>query len=502
MKKRKKLLLLIIIVLLLFNTTVFADNGDMGYFGGISEGVNLPYTMDKYVDNKIKRQTTFDYREVTFLSGKPIECKGEITVTRKDIDFEKSPSGSYTETFTVNASNIDEQAQINRTITFTTSYRVKEGDFKRQIIRSSQLTRWNESITVGGETYTLNERSSTYSKSSIEDLTPGVSYYDTTISYNAHYLLNEANSEVISMVEGNIYGYNQPWSKVETQNINMQISRDGGNTIEMAIRIRPFFEAKKTLYYDETDPFPISFGGTYNQRLEREAVLNYEILSSKEYLTENQKKGSFLISPANEIEKLPIPENLDFISGHWAEEDLKRMYSMEIFTETPVKGMQFSAMNRGEFVKALCLAMDISTEKYEKTTRRSPQIFGDVPTSHPLYKYIMAAYDAKLIKGVGIQFDIDKPITRQEAFVIYIRVIGLERLGVTDSPQTPFLDDNVIAPWAKKEIMAGFNLGIIKGNSDGKLLPTNWITKAEAASIVNRLVEYLRNDISRDYRRL
>lgn len=490
-----------IIMFKFFHTTVFADDGEMGYFGGISEGVNLPYTMDKYVDNKVKKPTVFDYREMVFLSGEPIECKGTITITKKEVDFEKNPIGTYTETYTVKANNVETQADINRIITFITSYRVKEGDFKKQIIRSSKLTKWNETITVGGNTFRLNETASTYSKTSVEDLTPGVSYYDTTISYNAHYLLNDTN-EIISMVEGNIYGYNQPWSKVETQNLNMQISYDGGKTIDTAIRIRPFFEAKKTLYYDETDPFPISFGGTYNQRLEREATLTYEILSSKKYLLNNKKKGSLLIAPANEIEKLPIPENLDFITGHWAEEDLKRMYSMEIFTEIPVQGMQFSAMKRGEFVKTLCLAMDISTEKYEKITKRSPQVFGDVPPAHPLYKYIMAAYDAKLIKGVGIQFDVDKPITRQEAFTIYIRVIGLERLGITESPQTPFLDDTKIASWAKKEIMAGFKLGIIKGNSDGKLFPTNWITKAEAASIVNRLVEYLRNDISKDYRKL
>ncbi|PKM52612.1 MAG: hypothetical protein CVV02_00305 [Firmicutes bacterium HGW-Firmicutes-7] len=475
------------------------DGGEMGYSGGISEGTNLPYTMDKYVDSKIKKQTVFDYREMVFLTGEPIECIGTITVVKGTVDYIKSPSGTYKETYTIKASDAEGTTIISRVLNFTTSYRVKEGEFKRQIVRNSQITKWTESIITPEETYTLNSDASTYSKSSIEDMTPGVSYYDTVISYNARYSTSE-DEDLVSMVSGNIYGYSQPWSKVEAQNLRMEISGDGGLTFDTVVELKPVLEAKKTLYYDETNPYPISFGGSFNQRLERESTLSYNIISSSKTLSSKKKKGSILISPANNIEKLPISENLDFLTGHWAEEDVKKMYSMEIFTETPNTGMQYQAMHRGDFVKALCLAMDISTEKYEKITRTSPQIFADVPTTHPLYKYIMAAYDAKLIKGIGTSFDIAVPITRQEAFTIYVRVIGLERLGVTDSPQTPFVDDKMISPWAKKEIMAGFKLGIIKGDAQGRVLPTQWISKAEAAAIINRLVDYLREEISLDYR--
>ncbi|MBC7960577.1 MAG: S-layer homology domain-containing protein, partial [Vallitaleaceae bacterium] len=80
-------------------------------------------------------------------------------------------------------------------------------------------------------------------------------------------------------------------------------------------------------------------------------------------------------------------------------------------------------------------------------------------------------------------------------------VIGLERLGVTGSPMTPFVDDAKIAAWAKKEIMAGFKLGIIKGDQEGKVQPTKWMSKVEAAAIINRLIDYLREEISLSYRK-
>ncbi|PKM56771.1 MAG: S-layer homology domain-containing protein, partial [Firmicutes bacterium HGW-Firmicutes-3] len=55
--------------------------------------------------------------------------------------------------------------------------------------------------------------------------------------------------------------------------------------------------------------------------------------------------------------------------------------------------------------------------------------------------------------------------------------------------------------WAKKEIMAGYKLGIIKGDELGRVKPKQWISKSEAAAIVNRLIDYLRSDIGEDYRK-
>lgn len=497
MKKLSKVLLSIILVFNILNTTVLAsDGGELGFFGGISEGSNLPRTIDKYVDSGIKEDNEFEYYEVVFISGEPIELKGTIKVTKEELDIQTKPIGTYKEKYQISASNKEKEATIDKTIEFTTSYYTLMGEFKKQMITSSTVTNWNETIEVGNIEYELVEKASSYSKSSNIDMTPGVNYYDTVISYNAEYLSSE-DKEIVVMAGGNAYGYEQPWSKVETQEISMDIIADDW---QMVASLKPFSEAKKTIYYAKTDPFPISFGGTYNQRLEREAILTYEILSTNLQLTDNQKKNSMLLTTANEVEKLPIPENLDFIEGHWAAEDLKQLYSMKFFTEIPHQGMQYEAMPRGEFIKALCLAMDIDTTQYEMIDENSIQVFGDVPPEHPLYPYIMAAYDAKLIKGVGDNFNVGIPITRQEAFVIYIRVIGLERLGITNNPQTPFVDDGNISSWARRELMAGYKLGIIKGNENGQVLPTGWITKSEAAAIINRLINYLRDEISRDYR--
>ncbi|GKX28526.1 hypothetical protein SH1V18_10060 [Vallitalea longa] len=501
----KKIGVKIIFLIFAFSLTslyVYADMGDMGYFGGISEGTNLPKTIEKYVPVKPQKSRTMRYKEVVYISGEPIEVEGTIKVTKNDSVIDTKDMGSYTENYYISATNAEKKCTLTRDIKFTTSFYYVDGEFKKQIVRDSNVTSWKEKIVVDSVTYNLDNTFSTYSLTGVEDITPGVSYYDTSVSYDARFISSD-NETYNIRTEGSVYGYDQPWSKVESGKYNMDII---GPNDRMQITLNPSLEAKKTMYYDKTSPFPISFDGTYNQRLEREASLKYNITTNHPNLTKAQKENGVTISTPNQIEKLPIPAGLDFLESNPASEHMKKLYSMEIMKEIPHKSMQLEAISRGEFIKTVCLAMNIDTSKYIVTTRsrnKNPMeiIFGDVKPDHPLYPYIMAAYDAKLIKGVGDVFNVSKPISRQEAFCILIRVIGLEKIGKIDNTVTPFKDDYNISPWARKAILAGYKLGIIE-EKEGYLYPTKWLAKIEASAIIDNLIDYLREDISSYYRKI
>lgn len=483
---------------MMMTTPLSAAENEMGHMGGVSEGSNLPKTIEKYVDIPSSTTNTYQYKEVVFLSGEPIEFEGTIVVAVNDSVLETETEGSYAETYTISATNAAEDASLERTLDFTTYFRVIEGEFKKQVKTDSILNSWVETVTTSDKTFTLDTSSTTFSKTGVKDITPGITYFSTLVSYVGTFEDAEGNrSEVI--VDGSNYGYDQPWSKIETQEREITIDHNATGSEDMTVTTRSTLESKKTIYYDETEPYPISFEGTYNQRMEREGVLTYQINTYHKDLESSDYQGSYTIKTANQIEKLQIPENLDFVQGHWAESDFKKLYSMEILTEIPHSGMQYEAISRGDYIKALCMAMNIDTQKYIDNT--DEVVFGDVTSDHPHYAYVMAAFDNKLVKGTGANFDVDRPINREEAFVIYIRVIGLERLGVTESPITSFVDDSSISPWAKKEILAGQRLGIIKGDSKGYVNPKQWISKAEAAAIINRLIDYLREDIAADYRK-
>ncbi|MCT4545190.1 MAG: S-layer homology domain-containing protein [Vallitalea sp.] len=496
----KKIYIKILFLVFAFSVSgisVNADIGDMGFFGGISEGTNLPKTIEKYVPVKPLRTRTMQYKEIVFISGEPVEFEGTIKITKNDDIINNEANGNYTEKYQINAENTERKATLDRNIQFTTSFYYVHSDFKKQIVRDSKVDSWNEQIVIDNTTYNLNEDFSTFSLTGVEDLTPGVSYYNNSISYNAVFIASD-DKKIEVKTEGSIYGYDQPWSKVEAGKLNMDIV---GNEDEMQITLKPSLEAKKTMYYDKTSPFPISFEGTYNQRLERESSLKYNITTYHPQLTKSKLENSIMITTAKQIEKLPIPAGLDFLQSHWAKESIEKLYSLEIMTEIPNKSMTVEAMNRGEFIKLICLAMNMDTTKYKDDKSKDDRkiIFGDVLPNNPLYPYIMTAYDAKLIKGVGDVFNVSKPITREEAFSIYIRVIGLERIGKLGTV-TPFKDDEKISSWARKSILAGYKLGIIQGNGNGFLEPRKWLSKVQAGTIINKLIDYLREGISQDYR--
>lgn len=503
MKKICGKIIFFIFAFSLTSMCVYADIGDMGYFGGISEGTNLPKTIEKYVPVKPQKTRTMRYKEMIYISGEPIEVEGTIKINKDDSVIDTKDRGSYNENYIIDASNAAKDCKLSRNIKFTTSFYYVDGEFKKQIVRDSAVTSWTETITIDGVTYKLDKDLSTYSLTSVEDITPGVSYYLTSVSYDARFV--STNKEIYNIqTEGSVNGYDQPWSKVESGELTMDII---GPNDRMQITLNPSLEAKKTMYYDKTSPFPISFDGTYNQRLEREASLKYKITTNHPNLTRAQMENGITISMPNQIEKLPIPAGLEFLDSNPASEHMKKLYSMEIMTEIPHKSMQLEAISRGEFIKAICRAMNMDISKYVVSPRNRNKnkdtmeiIFGDVKPDNPLYPYIMTAYDSRLIKGVGDVFNVSKPITRQEAFCILIRVIGLENIGRIDNTVTPFKDDNNISPWARKAILAGYKLGIIE-EKEGYLYPTKWLSKVEASAIIDNLINYLREDISMYYRK-
>ena len=497
---RRRLIAIMLLGVIIVNTNIVnADEGEAGFFGGISEGINLPRNIDSYVGSSSSNKVELQYKEVVFITGEPIELEGIIEITKDDKKVTTDLTGVYKEKYAIEAFNEEKNLELERNFEIETSFRRNINDFSNEIIRNSVISKWDEVITIDGKEYELDEKRSTFSKASSEDVTPGINYYDTDVTYRAIYNTSQ-NETIVVDVYNSIYGFKQPWAKVESQNITMNVEYEGSDkSWQIEVDIKPKMDANKTIYFDQNSPFPISFAGTYIQRMERNSTLAYEIKTNNLNLSSKDKKGTITIKTANQLEKLSIPKGLEFLYGHWSEEDIKQLYSMEILTESPHANLQNENMTRGQYVQALCKAMNLDTSKYTKKTSKLPQIFKDVPTNHPLYPYIMAAYDARLTIGRGNDFGLDDAITREEAFVIYIRVIGLERLGITNNPTTPFIDDKSISSWAKKEIMAGVKLGIIKGNSDGTLMPKQNLKKVEAGAIINRLIKYLRTELTREF---
>ena len=108
--------------------------------------------------------------------------------------------------------------------------------------------------------------------------------------------------------------------------------------------------------------------------------------------------------------------------------------------------------------------------------------FADVPGEMWCNKPISTMAALGIVKGRTAElFDPDAPITRAEFAVICARF----DTGLTDG-DSDFTD--IAGHWAEAEIERAAALGWIRGYTDGTFRPERYITRAEAMTMINRVL--------------
>ncbi len=500
----RKIFTFVLTIIVIFSNTLNtkAAIGDLGFFGGITEGKRLPKTTEVLLaaaNTKTKTQNqSMVYKEILYLSGEPVEFEGEITIKTTAKDMDKEPIGSYTVTYDIKPSETSNpEVDLRRNIVFNVNYR-KESN---QIIKDYEIKTWKETILIGKKQFEIVPKQSYFGVSILEDHTPGVVYYKGNLSKRAVYISDE--NKITAESSGDIYGYESAWSNTETHRINTNIFTDEW---QMQYQERPSVSVNKTLQYSKNEPTAISFSGNYREVMQNKSGLQYDIFVKPQKFYNIEDSGSASIEVFNSFEQLIAP-NLEYLKGHFAESDIKKLFAMQVLTGDGKFYRPEQAMTRGEFVTALVKAIKLPIEmpSTKKTSSRSSKntvkiVFPDVTADRAEYPYIMAAYNEGLAIGRSNgNFYIDAPIERQEALVLLLRVLGLKNLGLDPTPVTSFVDDAQIVDWAKQEIYAANRIGIIAGDTDGRIRPLDSISKAEGAALINRLINYMREDMQKDY---
>ncbi len=509
MKKLKAFLSLFLIATLVTTQTAYAKVGDMGFFGGISEGTRLPKTTEILLANSSKNKATntaqnLNYKETIFLSGRPVTFEGTL-VFKPSVIKEGVDVGSYKETLTVrsNASTADD-VLIDRAITFNVNYR-KEGN---QIIKDYEAEKWSETITTPEGEYALDFSQSHFGVSIIEDHTAGVMYYKGNISQTSVYTGGEggegeenAGNTVLDVV-GSFYGYSSAWSSTETHRLDGTVTTDNW---QLQYQVRPSVSVAKLIQYSQNEPTAISFDGNYKEVIQNTSGMEYDIFVKPNQFYDIETHAKINIPTYNTFEQLIAPD-LKFLQGHFAEYDIKKLFAMQVLEGDPKFYLPNQSITRGQYVTALVKAIklpiqDTATKKKPNSNTKTVSImFPDVPEERSEYPYIMAAYDYGLAVGrENGNFFIDQPLDRQEAISVLVRSIGLKNLGLDPTPLTVFADDYLISDWAKQEIYAAERMGIIAPDEDGNFRPNDYVTKAEAAAFINALINYMRTELAIDY---
>lgn len=140
-----------------------------------------------------------------------------------------------------------------------------------------------------------------------------------------------------------------------------------------------------------------------------------------------------------------------------------------------------SSITRAEIATIFARILDL------KSTVTGIQAFSDVASSHWAADYVEAVKKNGLVGGYPDgTFAPDKPITRAELALIIARVLKVDWSTKGSLAETHFTDiEGYAARFAIEEL---YRFGIVKGYGDGTFMPESAITRAEAVTMINKLL--------------
>lgn len=224
---------------------------------------------------------------------------------------------------------------------------------------------------------------------------------------------------------------------------------------------------------------------TWDDRSKKLSVINKDTMQLEAYkeAIEAQKEVE------NEIKKEQQNQqeqsgNLSDISNHWAKDQIMEAVKKGLVGGYPDGTFRpNNSISRAEFITILTKALG-----YEKSENKP--VFKDV--SGWAAGSIAAALDKGLLKqsdAANNQYHPDSAITRNEIAVLTVRALGMEQKALSiANPSAPFKDTKALDKNWVRYIQVASNEGILKGDPDGTFRGNGYTTRAEAVSVIFRIM--------------
>ncbi|MBR5517620.1 MAG: S-layer homology domain-containing protein [Clostridia bacterium] len=176
----------------------------------------------------------------------------------------------------------------------------------------------------------------------------------------------------------------------------------------------------------------------------------------------------------------------DMDENHWAYENVAKLKELGIVNGDDAGNFNPSAnVTREQFLKMLVEATDINVNA--NTTS-----FEDVDGNAWYAPYVAAGVEAGLVNGITADtFGIGSQIKRQDMAVMIVRILEGKNIPVTQTSEV-FDDDSDITDYAKNAVYKVRDAGIINGYADGTFSPNASLTRAEAATVIIKLLDLLK----------
>ena len=195
--------------------------------------------------------------------------------------------------------------------------------------------------------------------------------------------------------------------------------------------------------------------------------------------------GASDIFPTKPVEPETQSGFRDVTSNHWAYNYVTQLAQKKIISGYDDNTFRpNNNVTREEFVKMIINATGLYSESADCE-------FGDVTSDAWYYSYVASASTLGIVSGRDdMTFGVGTNITRQDVAVIAARIIKyLEK--PTSMGNAEFTDTDAISDYAQESVNILTGMGIINGFDDGAFKPHNALTRAEAATIISKLISSL-----------
>ncbi|MCJ8012268.1 S-layer homology domain-containing protein [Paenibacillus sp. KQZ6P-2] len=174
----------------------------------------------------------------------------------------------------------------------------------------------------------------------------------------------------------------------------------------------------------------------------------------------------------------------DVKSTHWAADAIEQLAAKQFIDGTSAAMFEPErSITRAEFTAMLVKALSLTSVGESK--------FTDVSKGAWYEEAVSIAVKAGIIKGTSTTtFDPDARIKREEMVTMMMRAyVILKDVKLNGNTASSFTDESSVAAWALDSVRAAASLHLINGRDANKFVPSGITSRAEAAALLNRVLQ-------------
>ncbi|WP_333871019.1 S8 family serine peptidase [Desulforamulus putei] len=203
-------------------------------------------------------------------------------------------------------------------------------------------------------------------------------------------------------------------------------------------------------------------------------------------------KSVFTVDRFGKFAVLEASRTFNDITGHWAKPNIEIMAARHVVRGvTPETFGPNEMVTRGQFTVMLVRTLGLPEDP-------AAARFSDMPQDYWCAGAVGAGVKMGLVAGYSNgAFGPNDPITREQMAAMLVRAIRLNsnRVIPDSAPRLGlFADENTIAPWARTSVSIIVQEGLMRGRGENVFAPKALTTRAEAATVMVRLLEYRENN--------